>query len=115
WSDQVECRLFVREAEDSARADLEALRTSSRGRVVYRNFRRDDFDPEVATDYVIINANPQPRDPGMPPRQMFLRLPIKNEEYWITVEETAAERFTDRFNKLWEKGQTVQSVATSVG
>lgn len=111
WSEQVECRFFVREAEESFRADLDELRNFSGGRVVYRNFRRDDFDTEVATDYVIINANPQPRVADMPPRQMFLRVPIKNEEYWITVEDTAAERFTDRFNKLWEKGRTVESAA----
>jgi hypothetical protein len=76
WSDKVECRFFVREAEESYRADLEELRKSSGGRVVCRNFRRDDFDSEVATDYVIIDANPQPRVADMPPRHTFLRVPI---------------------------------------
>jgi hypothetical protein len=44
---------------------------------------------------------------------MFLRVPVKNEEYWIIVEDTSAERFTDRFNKLWERGRTVESAAAS--
>jgi hypothetical protein len=43
-----------------------------------------------------------------------LRVPINNEEYWITVEDKAAERFTDRFNKLWEQGRTVESAAAGV-
>jgi hypothetical protein len=103
WSDKVECRFFVREAEESYRADLEELSKSSGGRVVYRNFKRDDFDTEVATDYVIINANPQPRAADMPSRHMFLRAPINNEDYSITVEDKAVERFTDRFNKLWKE------------
>ena len=49
----------------------------------------------------------------MPPRHMFLRVPVKNEEYWIIVEDTSAERFTDRFNKLWERGRKVESAAAS--
>lgn len=113
WSDKVECRFFVREAEESYRGDLEEIRKSSGGRVVYKNFRREDFDTEVATDYVIINANPQPRVAEMPARHMFLRVPISNDEYWITVEDKAAESFTDRFNKLWETGRTVESAAAS--
>ena len=114
WSDKVECRLFVREVEESHRSDLERLKNDSGGRVVYRNFKRDDFDTEVATDYVIINANPQ-RSADFPARRMFLRLPINNEEYWIAVEDSAAERFTDRFNKLWDNGRTVESAAAAVG
>ncbi len=113
WSPNVECRFFISEAEDYYRADLEEIRKSSGGRVVYRNFSRDDFDTAVATDYVIINANPERRVADMPPRHMFLRVPINNEEYWITVDDKAAERFTDRFNKLWEKGQPVESAAAS--
>jgi len=113
WSDNVECRFFVREAEESDRADLEGIKKDSGGRVVYRNFKRDDFDTEVAIDYVIINANPQPRVAEMPARHMFLRVPIQSEEYWITVEDNAAERFTDRFNKLWEKGRTMESAAAT--
>lgn len=85
---------------------------SSGGRVAYRNFKRDDFDTEVATDCVIINANPQ-RVADMPARHMFLRVPIQNEEYWIVVEDKAADRFTDRFNKLREEGRTMESAAAS--
>lgn len=110
WSDEVECRFFVRDAEDPYRGDLEELSKSSNGRVVYRNFNRDNFDAEAATDYVIVNANPQSRVVNMPPRYMFLRLPINNEEYWITVEDNAADKFVDRFNKLW---QTMEPAAAS--
>jgi hypothetical protein len=44
---------------------------------------------------------------------MFLRVPIQNEEYWIVVEDKAADRFTDRFNKLREEGRTMESAAAS--
>lgn len=109
-SDSVECRFFVREADESSLADLEELKNSSRGRVVYGNFYRDAFDTAVASDYVIINGNPQRRG-DMPPRYGFLRVPVQNKEYWVTVDETAAERFTDRFNKLWVEGRRVESAA----
>jgi hypothetical protein len=49
----------------------------------------------------------------MPARHMFLRVPIQNEEYWIVVEDKAADRFTDRFNKLREEGRTMESAAAS--
>jgi hypothetical protein len=113
WGDKVECRIFVREADESLRADLEDLRKSSSGRVDHRNFRRDDFDIEVVTDCVILNANPQPRVADMPPRHMFLRLPIDGGDYWIIVGDTAAERFSDRFNKLWETGRTMELAVAS--
>jgi hypothetical protein len=44
---------------------------------------------------------------------MFLRVPINNEGYWITVEDKAAERFIDRFNKLWKEGRTLETGAAS--
>jgi hypothetical protein len=114
WSDQVKCQFFVGEAKESDLADLEQLKKSSAGRVIYKNFIQDDFEIAVASDYVIINANPQ-RIADMPPRHMFLRVPVPldNGEYWIIVDDKAAESFTDRFDKLWKNGRTVEPAATS--
>jgi hypothetical protein len=45
---------------------------------------------------------------------MFLRVPISNEDYWVIVEDNAAEKITDRFDKLWKSGKTVENGAQAL-
>jgi hypothetical protein len=85
--------------ERAARDQLENLKRAHPGRVDYRCLKRDAFENQAVSDYVIIESNlPEIHD-----AKVFVRVPIAGTEaeYWFDTEERAAVGFYHRFVQLW--------------
>jgi len=98
-------RYFVRSPVDSDKVtDLENLKKRAAEvpkRLAVQSFGEEEFNTQSATDYIIMNPSPNREHP----MRVFLKLPVgqADEEYWIKVEDEAAQHFVGRFSKMWDR------------
>jgi hypothetical protein len=102
--DKIEYRYLIPEpdgsSERAAREQLVALAKAHPNRIDFRCFKRDVFEKQAASDYVvIIESTPTDNDHI----RVFVRIPIATTEgeYWFETEERAAIGFYNRFSQLW--------------
>jgi hypothetical protein len=64
-----------------------------------------EFNSQAVTDYILLN----PTYDKNYHLQVYLKLPIneKEKDFWIKVDEEAAIGFFDRFEKMWERKETI--------
>jgi hypothetical protein len=105
--DKVQYRYLIpepdRNNERAARDQLDNLRRAHVGRVDFRSFKRDVFEKQATSDYVIVESSPL-ESGGVSGVKVFVRIPIAETEtdYWFDTEEGAANGFYHRFQQLWE-------------
>jgi hypothetical protein len=86
--------------------ELQELRESSKGLLDYRCFKKDDFDIQAATDYILVNPHGQ--------LQAFFRLPVEDrDDLWVEVNETSAYKFRQRFDMYWNSGKCIAQRAAA--
>jgi hypothetical protein len=107
--DKVRYRYLIPEPdrgnERAARDQLENLRRFRPDRIEYRCFKRDVFEKQATSDYVIVETSAT--DGGG--IKAFVRIPIAEteQEYWFETEERAGIGFYHRFLQLWNSSDDV--------
>lgn len=91
-----------------AREQLESLRREHPDRIDYRCIKRDVFEQQATSDYVIVETRVD--GGGI---KAFVRVPITetDQEYWFETEERAGAGFFQRFETLWKSSQDVVSAS----
>jgi hypothetical protein len=106
--DKVRYRYLIPEPdggnERAARDQLENLSRLHPGRVEYRCFRREVFEKQATSDYVIVET--PVTEGGI---KAFVRVPIAamEQEYWFETEDRAGIGFYHRFLQLWNSSDDV--------
>jgi hypothetical protein len=91
--------------ERAARDQLENLKRTYAGRLDYRCFKREVFEKQATSDYVIVESS----TPDSTSIKVFVRIPIADSsaEYWFDTDERAAIGFYHRFMQLWNASADV--------
>jgi hypothetical protein len=91
--------------EFAARDQLEAVKRLHPDRLDYRCFKREVFEKQATSDYVIIESS------GSDSSHInaFVRIPIADAEtdYWFETEERAGIGFYHRFLQLWNSSADI--------
>ena len=107
--DQVRYRYLIPEPdrgnERAARDQLETLRRHRPDRIEYRCLKRDVFEKQATSDYVIVETSAS-EGGGI---KAFVRVPIAETEqdYWFETEARAGIGFYHRFVQLWNSSEDV--------
>jgi len=62
----------------------------------------DEFRRQAVTDYIIIN-------PESEETHVYLQLPVEKSDYWILVDDKAAQGFKERFCNMWDRDDSHKS------
>jgi hypothetical protein len=104
--------------ERAAREQLENLRHLHPDRVDYRCFKREVFEKQATSDYVIVESSASGGGVVQPNGgvvKAFVRIPIgeTEQEYWFETEERAGIGFYHRFLQLWNSPVDVVNSPTN--
>jgi TIR domain len=87
---------------NEARRELSHIFSAKSHRLTVKPINEKEFHRLAVTDYVVIN----PEEDNNHPLYVFLELPIKEQGYWIEVNNEAALDFVERFKRMMKPPKT---------
>jgi hypothetical protein len=97
-------RYFLPRADEyEYQAELDQMVQTFRDNVSFKLFATDEFESQVASDYIICNPD------GGGELRVLVKLPFedhRSQEYWLKTNDRSARSFVARFRCMWD-GQKV--------